>query len=69
VLDRDDAGRPVARRLERAVLAPPRPRHVPHFGCVLGPCCAGAYIGLQMDQCLLDCNSANVRHTLQRTKY
>ena len=36
VLDRDDAGRPVARRLERAVLAPPRPRHVPHFGCVLG---------------------------------
>ena len=36
VLVRDDAGRPVAQRLERAVLAAPRPRHVPHFGCV--PC-------------------------------
>ena len=33
VLYRDADGRPVAQHLERAVLAQPRPQHVPHFGC------------------------------------
>ena len=45
VLDRDPDGRPIGRRLERAVLAPPRLQHVPHFGCdtglALGPCGGG----------------------------